>query len=73
MDAFALSTVRRRQRRGDVSEPIDLGVASLREHVVSRCAPGGAKAIDPDSFLRGMARSDARDGVEPHVVELVPL
>ena len=42
----------------DVSDTIDLGVASLREHrAYLEALRDGANAMDPDSFLRGMARS----------------
>ncbi|MEO8695549.1 MAG: PIG-L deacetylase family protein [Acidimicrobiales bacterium] len=60
----------------DVSETIDLGVASLREHRAYLDAlAGGPAAIDPDSFLRGMAQSTGPSiGVEAAVsFELVPL
>ncbi|MEO5841148.1 MAG: PIG-L deacetylase family protein [Acidimicrobiales bacterium] len=60
----------------DVSETIDLGVASLREHRAYLDAlPGGANAMDPDSFLRGMARATGPSiGVEVAVsFELVHL
>ena len=60
----------------DVSDTIDLGVASLREHRAYLEALGdGANAMDPDSFLRGMARSVGPSiGVDAAVsFELVPL
>lgn len=60
----------------DVSDTIDLGVASLREHRTYLDALGdGANAMDPDSFLRGMARAAGPSiGVDAAVsFELVPL
>jgi len=42
----------------DVTDTIDLGVASLREHRAYLQALGtGAVGTDPDSFLRGLARA----------------
>ena len=60
----------------DVSDTIDLGVASLREHRAYLDAlAGGPMAIDPDSFLRDMARAAGPSiGVGAAVsFELIPL
>jgi LmbE family N-acetylglucosaminyl deacetylase len=60
----------------DVSDTIDRGVASLREHRAYLEALGdGTNAMDPDSFLRGMARSVGPSiGVDAAVsFELIPL
>jgi LmbE family N-acetylglucosaminyl deacetylase len=60
----------------DVSDTIDRGVASLREHAVYlENLPEGTFARDPDAFLRGMAaESGAICGV-PHATtfELITL
>ena len=60
----------------DVSDTIDLGVGSLREHRAYLDAlAGGPTAIDPDSFLRDMARAAGPSiGVGAAVsFELIPL
>jgi LmbE family N-acetylglucosaminyl deacetylase len=60
----------------DVSDSIDLGVASLREHrAYLESLESGTIGFDPDSFLRGMAHAVGPSiGVEAAVsFELVPL
>ena len=58
----------------DVTETIDVGVASLREHRTYLEALGGSMS-NPDSFLRDMARATGPSiGVESAVsFELVGL
>ena len=60
----------------DVTETIDLGVASLREHrAYLEALSSDTIGFEPDSFLRDMARSIGPSiGVDAAVsFELVPL
>lgn len=60
----------------DITDTIDAGIASLREHGEYLAAlPDGAFGKDPDPFLRGMAEATGEHAGVPLAVavELVPL